>query len=140
MKVLGLDNKEYSWYLVGYSPLQSDERPRSELHVRVRALLKDIFSSQTIVEEVPLPGSGKTALYADFYLPQLKLMVECHGRQHYEFVSHFHGDYGGFINSKKRDNNKIEWCQKNKISLAILSYKGTEDEWRSQINEVCFGK
>jgi len=133
MKVKGLDGKEYSWYLVGYEASLNETKPRSELHVSIRALLKSMFSGQKLLEEVPLPG---TKLYADFYLPQLGLIVEAHGRQHYEYVPHFHGSTNGFIASKKRDSVKADWCQLNKIHLAICSYKETEDEWRREINKI----
>lgn len=136
MRVKGLDNREYSWYLVGYQPAADDSRPRSELHLQVRKVLKDLFPMQKILEEVPLPGTGK--LFADFYLPQLKLMVEAHGRQHFEYIHHFHGDYIGFIHSRKRDCKKQAWCDLNKISLAICSYSETEDEWRDKIKRACF--
>lgn len=139
MKIRGLDNREYSWYLVGYEPDASETKPRSELHLRIRKVLKELFPMQKLLEETPLPGTGKPGLYADFYLPQLKLMVEAHGRQHFEYVHHFHGDFGGFIKSKKRDANKSEWCRINKISLAVLSYAENEDEWRQQVEQACYG-
>jgi hypothetical protein len=128
MRVKGLDGREYSWYLVGYQPKLSDERPRSALHLEVRELLRATFPSSPLLEEVPLPGSG--GLFADFYLPQQKKMVEAHGRQHYEYVHFFHGDMMGFIKGKKRDSNKAEWCRINNITLIVCSYKETVDVWK----------
>lgn len=130
MKVKGLDGREHSWYLVGYQPSLSDERPRSDLHVQVRGLLKELYASHTILEEVPLPGIG---LFGDFYLPQIKLMVEAHGRQHYEFVHFFHQDMVGFVKSKKRDAAKAAWCDINKITLVICSYAETKDVWKQRL-------
>lgn len=131
MKVIGLDGRSHSLYLVGYQPKESDERPRSDLHLQVRALLRELFPSDRLCEEVPLPGSG--GLFADFFLPQRKLIVEAHGRQHYQFVPFFHEDVMGFLNSKKRDNNKAEWCRINSIGLAICSYKESKDEWKEHV-------
>ncbi len=131
MKVKGLDGKTHSWYLVGYQPNLSDERMRSELHLRVRALLKEMFKSERLLEEVPLPGSG--GLFGDFYLPQSKIMVEAHGRQHYEYVAHFHQNPLGFMQSKKRDNNKADWCSLNGITLIVLPYNEDSEAWKQKI-------
>ncbi len=130
MKIKGLDGREYSWYLVGYQPSLSDERPRSELHLEVRSLLREIFPSDRLLEEVPLPSTG---LFADFYLPQRKLMVEAHGRQHYEYVHFFHENIKGFMESKKRDRMKAEWCELNNITLVVLSYAENKDVWKKSI-------
>lgn len=133
MKVKGLDGKLHSWYLVGYQPKLSDDRMRSSLHIQARELIKKVFTSEKLLEEVPLPGSG--GLFGDFYLPQSKIMVEVHGRQHYEFVSHFHQNIQGFIASKKRDNNKADWCSLNGITLVVLPYNGDIEEWKKILTQ-----
>lgn len=133
MKVKGLDGREYSWYLVGYQPSLSDDRPRSALHVQVRALLKEVFPSEKLLEEVPLPSTG---LFGDFYLPQTKLMVEAHGRQHYEYVHFFHQNIKGFMESKKRDRIKKEWCDLNGITLVALSYAENKDVWKERLLSI----
>jgi hypothetical protein len=131
MKVTGLDGKQHTMYLVGYKPKLSDERARSELHLQIREILKRLYPSARLLEEVPLPGSD--GLFADFFLPQLGLVVEAHGRQHYEFVKHFHGDMMGFMESKKRDSKKKQWCELNNFRFVECSYKGKEDEWEKAI-------
>lgn len=126
MKVLGLDNKQYVMNLVGYLDEGND---KSELHLSTRLLLKKIFPTFPILEEVFLPGCG--GLYADFFLPKQKCVVECHGKQHYEYVYHFHRDYAGFAKSKKRDNDKREWCLLNKFYyVEIPYYEGKEQHER----------
>lgn len=131
MKVTGLDGKSYTMYLVGYQPKLSDERARSALHLEVRALLHELYPSDRLLEEVPLPGCG--GLFADFFLPQRKLLVEAHGRQHYEYINFFHEDAMGFMKSKKRDANKAEWCRINSITLVICSYAESKDVWKKSI-------
>ncbi len=133
MKVKGLDGKEHSLYLVDYQAKPSDDRPRSDLHLEVRSLLRTLYPSHRLLEEVPLPGSG--GLYVDFFLPQLKLAVEAHGRQHYEYVPFFHGkdDVMGFLNSKKRDANKVRWFEINQITLVVCSYAEAKDVWKKRI-------
>jgi hypothetical protein len=132
MKIKGLDGKTYPMHLVGYQPMESDGRPRSDLHLEVREILRELFPCIKILEEVPLPGSY--GLFADFFLPQIKLIVEAHGRQHYEYVYHFHQDEAGFAKAKKRDKNKIAWCEINGISFVACSYKESKDEWKKHIS------
>ena len=131
MKVKGLDNKTYSWYLVDYQPMANDTRIRSELHLDVRKIIKEVYPSYRLCEEVPLPGSG--GLFADFYLPQLKIIVEAHGKQHYQYVQHFHKNWKGFIESKKRDEKKAEWCKINNITLIICSYWEKKNVWKERL-------
>jgi len=61
-------------------------------------------------------------LFFDFYVKDLPILVECDGRQHSEFISHFHVDRDGFFASKKRDNLKIEYAEYNRIPLVIIKY------------------
>jgi hypothetical protein len=89
------------------------------------------------LEEVPLPGSHKpsrkSTLFVDFLIPSASLAVEVHGRQHFEFVAHFHGDKRGFRKSKARDKDKVNWLELNSITLVTLNYLETEDEWKERI-------
>jgi hypothetical protein len=132
MKVLGLDGRQHTWYLVGHVPPKDSERPRSTLHLRARALLYKLYPSDRILEEVPLPGSE--GLFADFYVPQRKLMIEANGAQHYGYISFFHGNQLGFLESKKHDTNKRSWCKLNKITLVELPFNEDDNEWRDRIN------
>lgn len=43
-----------------------------------------------------------------------------HGRQHKEFVEHFHRDLSGFQDSKKRDRRKLELCAEQGIKVAVF--------------------
>ena len=52
------------------------------------------------------------------------MLIEIQGRQHDGFVKHFHGDREGFLASKKRDNLKKEYCEKqNFVLIEIRSTK-----------------
>ena len=130
MKVKDFDGNEYNWPLKGHQPTFDETRPRSQLHLDVRALLRGMYPTSLILEEVPLPGTG---LFIDFYLPLRKVVVECHGKQHYQFIQHFHIDKRGFIASNNRDMRKLDWCHKNNLKVAILSHAETIDEWRTRI-------
>lgn len=61
-------------------------------------------------------------LRLDIYCPAYKLAAEYHGRQHFEFVEHFHGDIQGFWESQKRDLRKIEICRDLGIGLIVFRY------------------
>lgn len=135
MKVIGLDGKSYKWQLSGY--MRESTNPSSH-HEKVREILKELFPTQIILEEVALPGSGRDVLFADFFIPHRRLLIEVHGRQHYEHVAHFHGtDTPGkikFYKSQQRDRNKKEWCDINNITFVELSYKEDENVWRRKIS------
>lgn len=137
MKVYGINGKEYVWNLNGYDVKSNDTRKRSKYHLRARQLLKEIYHSYRILEEVKLPGSTarhrKGVLYLDFYIPQIKKAIEVHGQQHYEYNPFFHKSKADFILSKAKDEDKISWCQLNDISLIALKYSDTDEHWRSII-------
>ena len=139
MKVTGLNGREYAWNLNGYNVLASDTRVRSKYHVRARDVLKQIFHSYRILEEVKLPGSTPShrrgVLYLDFYVPQIMLAVEVHGQQHYNYTPFFHKNKADFAIAKAKDEDKIEWCELNKIDIIVLRYSDTDEHWRKQIED-----
>ena len=137
MKVVGLNGREYNLNLQKYDVKANDKRKRSKHHVRARKLIKEVYHSYRILEEVKLPGSRdpskKSTLFLDFFIPNLSLAVEVHGRQHYEFVKFFHKTKAGFLTAKKRDDIKEQWCELNDIELIVLNYEDKVEDWREQI-------
>lgn len=137
MKVRGINGKEYVWNLSSYDVFYDDTRKRSKYHLRARNLLKEIFNSYRILEEVKLPGSTalnrKSVLYLDFYIPSVKMGFEVHGEQHYKYNPFFHKSQADFLKAKARDEDKIEWCELNEIDIIVLKYSESDDEWRKQI-------
>ena len=137
LKAIGFDGRERLWKLSKCIVSGDQKRPRSKLHILARKLLHEQFPYDRILEEVPLPGSHKpsrkSTLFVDFLIPSSSLAVEVHGRQHFEFVAHFHSDMRGFRKSKARDRDKINWLKINSIDLITLSYSETEDGWRKRI-------
>lgn len=130
MKVIGLDGKEHKWQIGRYNR----QRPVvSNGHERARELLKELFPTEIVLEELTLPGTGRSPLYADFYLSGKKMMVEVHGKQHFQYNQYYHGNVAGFMKSKARDNKKAEWCRINGIDLVILKDTDTDDKWREQL-------
>ena len=137
MKVIGINGREYAWNLTGYNVDANDKRKRSKYHIRAREILKTIFHSYRILEEVKLTGSTpshrKGVLYLDFYIPQIMLAVEVHGQQHYKYTPFFHKNKADFAIAKAKDEDKIEWCELNKIDIIVLKYSDTDEQWRDQI-------
>ena len=135
MKIIGLDGREHKWNFSKYYK-RKQRANKSKPHMQALELVKSLYPHYTIYEEVTLPGSQITGrrslLFADLFLPDLPMIVEVHGKQHYEYVPHFHKDRMGFAQAKKRDRDKIEWCEINDITIAILPHN-EKDQWETII-------
>lgn len=57
----------------------------------------------------------------DFFLPKYNLVIECHGKQHYEENNYF-GGYLGFLGGQNRDNIKQRYCEEQKIKFVEIPY------------------
>lgn len=55
-------------------------------------------------------------------MKKLNLFVEVQGRQHTEFVKHFHTDKKAFLQQKERDNLKRLWVEENGYYLIRINY------------------
>jgi hypothetical protein len=133
MRVKDLHGNTSNWKLKGEIVSASDSRRRSQLHVNARKILYDLFPTIQILEEVPInPRPGKTQ-FLDFYINKIKLAVEVHGQQHYKFNSMFHASAQDFLNQRKLDADKREWCLINNITLIELPHNEKEEEWRNRI-------
>jgi len=137
MTVTGLNGREYKWNLSKYDVKANDSKRKSKFHLRARALLAEIYHSYRVLEEVKLPGSTPThkkgVLYLDFFIPNLMKGIEVHGQQHYEFSPFFHKNKAEFALAKARDEDKIEWCEINGITVVELKYSDPDEIWREQI-------
>ena len=127
MKVKGLDGKIHSWPL----KYAKGARQTSKLHAKVREFLKNKYPTYQILEEVKIPGSR---LRLDFYIPGLKMAVECHGEQHYKYNSMFFSDKLSFYRAISRDKSKEQWCVDNGITLIILNFNESIDEWQAKFD------
>lgn len=63
----------------------------------------------------------------DFYLPEYNILVEYDGIQHFEPVEHFGGEKH-FLDVKKRDAIKTNYCNTNNIPLLRIRYDEDIDE------------
>ena len=134
-RVVGLDGNEHKFNF-SKNKSRKHHSKKSSLHKEVRVILQELYPTYSLYEEVTLPGSKKlgrsSPLYADFFIPDLMMIVEVHGKQHYSYCSFFHKTKMDFVKSKKRDADKIEWCTLNGIKIAILPYNERK-EWKNLI-------
>ncbi len=100
------------------SPAKFPARTISKKQTAARERIKREFGGQTILEEFTIP---KSQLRIDFFLPNINIAIEVHGRQHFEFVKHFHGTKAKFAQAKKNDADKAKWCELNDIELIVWS-------------------
>jgi L-lactate utilization protein LutB len=131
MTIVDLDGNITSWSLLG--KIKNLRNNQSSLHKRTLVLLKEIYPTLQILQEVSIPVRKHETLYLDFYIPLLKKAVEVHGEQHYKFVAHYHTNAFGFIKHKKRDEDKKSWCDINSIDYVELPYNESIEEWKQRL-------
>ena len=61
-------------------------------------------------------------LVADFYLPDINLIIEMNGEQHYQPVEHFNTKDWTFEDQQIRDDTLRAYCKTHKISLLEIKY------------------
>lgn len=65
-------------------------------------------------------------LVADFYLPDINLIIEMNGLQHYQYVEHFNTKDWTFEDQQIRDDTLRAYCKTHKISLLEIKYDEIE--------------
>lgn len=58
----------------------------------------------------------------DFHLPDENILLEVHGRQHYEFNSKFYKNRSDFLKAQERDRRKASYALANRIALYCIPY------------------
>jgi len=134
MKVKDLDFNEYKLNLKGRVVKADERRPRSTYHISARDMLKRLFPTSQILEEVPITIRRGEYAFLDFFITQFRLVIEVHGQQHYKFTPMFHASAQDFIKQKKRDVDIKEWCAINNLTFIELRYDERPEEWINKIN------
>ena len=127
MLVISLDGKSHKLKL---QKSDIEDNNRSSFHLKTRTLLKEIYPSDVILEEINIPA---TKLHIDFFIPLRKLVVEVHGLQHYYYNKFFHKSVGDFHAGRHRDSLKREFCVLNNFTFVELDCRENIDEWRKHI-------
>lgn len=85
----------------------------------VYSSIKVLFPFDTIIPEYYIQYKNNK-LFFDFYIKSLGILIEVQGKQHTEFVRHFHGDKEKFYGQKRRDNLKMEYCENENLTLVYF--------------------
>lgn len=109
---------------LGLTWVRRKDRKMSRGHAALFHILQRLAPNETVVTEYHI---GER-LMLDIYCPALKLAIEFHGRQHFYYVEHFHGDMKGFEESQKRDERKEQMCSEQGITLVVFRYNDNLDE------------
>jgi len=102
-----------------------DRQQCSGMHRKVRDILRDIFPGFTVGEEVSMDAvvDGRpTKLFVDLVVKEMRVAVECHGRQHYQYTPHFHHTMDGFRAHQRRDQAKADAIRRAGYSLVVIRY------------------
>jgi len=88
----------------------------------VYGLLKEAFPNNIMLKEHYI-NYRHTRLFFDFYIKDLGILIEVQGRQHTEYVEHFHGSKESFRQQKQRDNLKIRYVEEQgNLTLVRFNY------------------
>jgi hypothetical protein len=87
----------------------------------LRSLGLLVLSQKEIQVPTSIRKSGK--IRVDFYIPELNLVVEYHGYQHYEFPNHCHKTVEAFNHQRLKDIWLRNYCKDNGIRYLEISYK-----------------
>lgn len=104
----------------------------SKLSDHTYKVIKEAFPHHRIMEECYVRYKGQR-LFFDFFIKELDVFIECQGRQHDEYVEHFHGDREGFLAQKKRDNLKRAYCEECNIYLVEIREELDVEDLRKAI-------
>lgn len=92
----------------------------SELHNKVKEILQRIYPLCDIEEEKVIYVNNQILRIDLFVSHPFEVAVECQGRQHSEFVPHFHKSKSSFRDYQLRDRAKEAWCFDHCIPLIYV--------------------
>ena len=103
----------------------TDSRRDSKGEAECRYVLETIFGQKFPKRRPKFMFNSETgsSMELDMYNKELGVACEYNGRQHYEFVPHFHrGGRGEFESQQRRDQQKRDVCRKLGIFLIEVPY------------------
>lgn len=99
-----------------------DGPKRSDMHKFVRDVLRKTYPGFVIEEEKPVECGRRRTLPCDLCIPSLKVVIECHGRQHFEHVPHFHATKEDFTAQQSRDMQKAQAIRDAGWAYVMIRY------------------
>lgn len=122
-------NSKVKKYLIDW-----DGKSRSIVQFKTKQFLKKFWKNCVVFEEFPVVG---TRYSLDIYNANYNIAIEVQGKQHYEYVSHFHNkNKANWLMQLKRDDAKRKFCEINEIEL----YEITEQEVCAGLTKSTFKK
>jgi len=106
----------------------------TELHT----ILKKVFPNNIILKEHYVKYKY-TRLFFDFYIKDLGVLIEVQGRQHVEYVEHFHGSKESFREQKRRDNLKVQYVEEQGSLTLIRFYYNEKLDVDLVMDKICKG-
>lgn len=128
MKFKNIYGREVSKSITPYL-VKWDHQRGSVPQLNVKKFFEPYWSGHVVCEEFLVPGSR---LRCDLLNFTRKIAVETHGRQHEQFVKHFHKTRSGFTRAFTRDLIKYKWLEANGFQvIEIFDYeiKDLSEEW-----------
>lgn len=98
-------------------------------------ILEHIFTENIFKKIRPcwLKFKNGANLELDYYCEKLSLAFEYNGKQHYDYIPHFHRTYEAYELQLERDEYKAKMCEKEGIKLIIVPYTIDEKKMYSYI-------
>jgi very-short-patch-repair endonuclease len=93
----------------------------SKLEDDVYGLLKQAFKFYKIKKQFYIRYNGQKLLF-DFFIPDLCVLIECQGKQHYEYGEFFFETEKDFQEAQWRDTLKKEWAETKGFHLIEIPY------------------
>lgn len=90
---------------------------KSKLQSLCGQFLQDTFPRESILEEFTIPGSRMSV---DFFLPLKRIVIECDGIQHDNYVPFFHKDRKTskkYALQRQHDLKKNQWADLNAFKM-----------------------
>lgn len=79
------------------------------------------YETEKIFDNLRSPKTNRVLRY-DFYIPSYNMLLEVHGKQHYEFVPSWHKTIEKFKYNQSLDTIKKEYAIKNMYNFVELAY------------------
>ena len=106
-------------------------------------IIEDIFNKYNIVNEYQyrIPEVANE-LYYDFYLPDYNLLIEFHGKQHYEYIPFFHNnDRRWDLDAQKRRDDIIRYnARRWKYRYLEFNYKQLDTLTKDEFEQLLLKK
>lgn len=117
MELLSLSGKKKRYKNLRKYMIEWSGGTRSKFQSKVKSFLEPYWKHHVVFEEFPIIGTRMTL---DLYNANKKVAIEVQGRQHQQFVKHFHGDLLNYGHQLRRDGEKERFCEMNKIILVPI--------------------